>query len=269
MSRPLSAVADAGEAVPSTDSVPALRRTVLILDLVSASSTPLNAADITRALKLPKSTAHGLLNVMQELNLLARNPDGTFRLGPHPMRWANSFLSEMDVLAVFREYFAKDTALASYTLTLTILDGPEVVYIGCRNSDQPLGHTFRIGMRLPSPFTATGKMLLSELPDAELDLLFADRFPEPLTQRGVASLAALREELSAIKNRGYSIDDGQIREGMVCVGAAVRDHSGKAIAGLAASLLHSEATDQAIATLGENIRDTAQNLSRQLGHHGV
>ena len=269
MSRPISAIADASDAASPAESVPALRRTVLILDLISASPTPLNAADITRALSLPKSTAHGLLNVMQELNLLAKNPDGTFRLGPHPMRWANSFLSEMDVLSVFREYFAKDTALASYTLTLTILDGAEVVYIGCRNSDQPLGHTFRIGMRLPSPFTATGKMLLSEVPDEELERLFGARFPEPMTARSAASLAALREELSATRSRGYSIDDGQIREGMVCVGAAVRDHSGKAIAGLAASLLHSEATEQAIAELGERTRDTAQSLSRQLGHHGV
>ncbi|MEH0071468.1 helix-turn-helix domain-containing protein [Pannonibacter sp. Pt2-lr] len=49
--------------------MPALRRTVMVMDLVSSSAEPLTAADITRALKLPKSTAHGLFAVMQELNL--------------------------------------------------------------------------------------------------------------------------------------------------------------------------------------------------------
>ncbi len=254
---------------PTQSSVPALRRTVLILDLIAASPSPLTAAEITHMLKLPKSTAHGLLNVMLELNLLVRHPNGVFRLGPHPLRWADSFLSDMDVLTAFRDYFAKDTALASYTLTLTVLDGAEVVYIGCRNSDQPLGHTFRIGMRLPAPFTATGKMLLSEIPEDELERMYAHAFPQAMTPRSVASLAALREELRATRERDFSIDDGQIREGMVCVGAAVRDHSGKAVAGVAASLLRSEATNDAITKLGATMRRTAGNLSRQLGYYGA
>ncbi len=148
------------------DSVPALRRAVLILDLIAKADRPLLAADIARLLDLPKSTAHGLLSVMLELDLLVRNPDGAFHMGPHPMRWADGFLSKMDILAVFKDYFAKDTALSRYTITLTVLDREEVVYIGCRHSDQPLGYMFRIGMRLPAPFTATGKMLLSELPPA-------------------------------------------------------------------------------------------------------
>lgn len=248
--------------------MPALRRTVMVLDLIAGSPAPMTAADITRALKLPKSTAHGLFAVMQELNLLVKKSDGTFRLGPHPLRWANSFLSELDVLTVFRAYFAKDTAFASYTLTLTVLDGQEVVYIGCRNSDQPLGHTFRLGMRLPAPFTATGKMLLSQLPPEELQRLFADGFPEPMTPRSVTSLAALQRELPATAARGYSIDDGQIREGMVCLGAALRDHSGQAVAGIAISLLSSEATAETIAGLGIRIRTTAEDVSRHLGHHG-
>ncbi|MFN3498736.1 MAG: IclR family transcriptional regulator [Pannonibacter indicus] len=248
--------------------MPALRRTVMVMDLIASSTTPLTAADITRALKLPKSTAHGLFAVMQELNLLVKKPDGTFRLGPHPLRWANSFLSELDVLTVFRSYFAKDTAFASYTLTLTVLDGQEVVYIGCRNSDQPLGHTFRIGMRLPAPFTATGKMLLSELSPEELQRLFGSGFPEPMTQHSVKDLASLRQELAETAARGYSIDNGQIREGMICLGAALRDHSGEAIAGIAISLLRSEATAEAIADLGERIRTTAADVSRHLGHHG-
>lgn len=259
----------AAAAPKAADSVPALRRSVLILDLVASAGSPLSATDITRALALPKSTAHGLLNVMLELGLLARNPEGSFRLGPHPMRWANSFLSQMDVVAVFRDYFAQDATLSRYTMTLTILDGAEVVYIGCRNSDLPLGHTFRIGMRLPAPFTATGKMLLSEIADGELEALFGRNFPSPMTQRSVKNLPQLRQELSTTRERGFSIDDGQIRDGMICVGAALRDHSGKAIAGIATSLMRSEASADIIGELGSTMRATAGRLSEQLGHAGL
>jgi IclR family transcriptional regulator, blcABC operon repressor len=249
----------------SGDSVPALRRTVLILDLVAAAERPLNAAEITRSLGLPKSTVHGLLTVMMELNLLVRNPDGAFRLGPHPMRWTNAFLAEMDVLSVFNEYFAKDTVLKPYTMTLTVLDRDDVVYIGCRNSNQPLGQTFRIGMRLPAPFTATGKMFLSEMPDKELRVLFNSSFPAPMTSRSVRNLDQLMGELAITRDRGYSIDDGQVREAMICIGSAVRDHSGKMIAGIATSLLRIEASDDVLSDMAKEVQRAANALSRNLG----
>lgn len=246
-------------------SVPALRRAVDILDLVAGSKKRLNAAEITKTLGLPKSTAHGLLAAMVDLNLLIRNGDGIFHPGSHPMRWANSFLSELDVVSVFQEHFADNPDLARYTVTLTVREGDEVVYVGCRNSDQPLGFTFRIGMRLPAPFTATGKMLLSSLSENEVRAMFAGGFPRPLTARSVTEIPALLDELDATRQRGFSIDDGQIREGMICIGAALRDYSGKAVAGIAVSLMRSEASAEAVLELGEKMHAAADALSRRLG----
>lgn len=249
----------------TSDTVPALRRAVRILDLVSRSPGTLTAAEVTRVLDLPKSTAHGLLAVMTELDLLARSADGTLRIGPHSLRWANGFLSHLDIVSTFNDHLAQRHDLDPYTVTLTVREGGEVVYIGCRNSAQPLGHTFRIGMRLPAPFTATGKILLSDLGPGELRMLFS-QFPQPLTSRSVAGLSQLEEELALTRTRGYSIDDGQIREGMICIGAAIRDYSGAASAGIAISLIRSEASDQKIACLGEELRTTAEALSEKLGY---
>lgn len=249
----------------SEGSVPALRRAVRILNLIASSNERLTAADITKATKLPKSTAHGLLSSMMELDLLIRTNDGTFQLGSQPMRWANSFLADLDVVSVFQEHFANNPELANYTVTLTTLENDEVVYIGCRNSNQPLGFTFRIGMRLPAPFTATGKILLSALPESELHRLFSDYFPAQMTARSVKNIQALSEELTSTRQKGFSVDDGQIREGMTCIGAALHNHSGKPIAGIAISLIGSEASPQIINQLGETMRTTAQALSRKLG----
>ena len=94
------------------DTVPALRRAVNILDLVAASGGVMSATDITRTLSLPKSTVHGQLHALTDLGLLVKAADGTYRLGPHLMRWAEGFLSQMDIISLFRDYFAADTLLA-------------------------------------------------------------------------------------------------------------------------------------------------------------
>lgn len=244
---------------------PALRRAVRVLDYVAAAPRRPTAAEITRALDLPKSSAHGLLGAMADLQLLVRGEDGGFRLGPHVMRWANSFLAELDILSVFQAYFAEHRELARYTVTLTVREGAEVIYVGCRNAAQPLGVTFRIGMRLPAPFTATGKALLAELEDRALQELLGQAFPEPLTPHSVADLARLRHELAEARARGFSIDDGQVREGMICLGAVLRDHAGAAAAGIAISLTRSEATAARIAELGGQLRAAAAAMSRRLG----
>ncbi|MFB4358286.1 IclR family transcriptional regulator [Pantoea sp. BS_4] len=251
------------------DTVPALRRAVNILDLVAASGGVMSATDITRTLSLPKSTVHGQLHALTGLGLLVKTAEGTYRLGPHLMRWAEGFLSQMDIISLFRDYFAADTLLAGYTITLTVLDRNEVVYVGCRDAEKALGHTFRIGMRLPAPFTATGKMMLSRLSDDELDALFTAHFPVPMTVNSVDSLEALKEELAVIRKRGFSIDNGQVHAAMTCVGAAIYDHSGRAIAGIATSFLSNEAEDGLLESLGQKICHAATVLSARCGYASV
>jgi IclR family transcriptional regulator, blcABC operon repressor len=254
---------DDGGAAPGA--APALRRAVRVLDYVSAAEERPTAADLARRLEIPKSTAHGLINAMTELGLLVRGVDGTFGLGSRPMRWTSGFLSQFDLVSVFNEYFTQNPELARYTITLSVLDGAEVVYLGGRNSDQPLGVTFRIGMRLPAFFTATGKALLATFEEDALSKLVEGDFPAPLTAHSVRDPMSLRRELAATRERGFSIENGQVREGMVCLGTVLYDYSGKAVAGIAVSLTHGEATPDAVANLGAQMREAAAVLSRRLG----
>lgn len=245
--------------------VPALRRAVAIMDFVSGASKAPNAAEIGRVLSLPKSTLHGLLLAMAELGLLTRGSDGTFSAGPHPMRWANGFLAQNDLVEVFKTYFAETREFAEYTLTMTVRDGNKVVYVACSNASLPLGVTFRIGMRLPAAFTATGKALLAELDPISVQDLFSEGFPTPLTSRSARNLAELYSDLEETRQRGFSIDDGQVREGMICLGTALHNHAGDAVAGLAISLTRSEATAKAIADLGGKLVNAGREISRRLG----
>jgi DNA-binding IclR family transcriptional regulator len=245
--------------------IPALRRTVQILDLVAAARVAPTGAELARLLGVPKSTAHGLCATMLELGLLNRSEAGTFRLGPHLMRWADGFLAQSDLVGEFHRLLAETGDLADFTVTLTVLDGNDVLYLACRNAKAPLGFTFRTGMRLPAPFTATGKSMLGTFSDAELRQKFAGTWPSPLSARSIASVEALLDEIHQSRARGYSVDDGQIREGMYCVGAPVRDHVGQLVAGLAVSLLANEATGERIAASGQQLRRTADSLSRWLG----
>jgi DNA-binding IclR family transcriptional regulator len=245
--------------------VPALIRGVKLIDAVVASERPLTISDIARQLDIPKSTVHGLCCTLVELGLLTRNNANCYLVGPHVMRWANAFVGQSNLTAEFYDLLHNLKSFAEETFTLSVLDGREVVYLACRNSASSLGIMFRIGMRLPAPFTATGKAILSTLPDDEIRILLEDRWPNPLTRNSVRDIDGLMRELKTCRQRGFSIDDGQTREGMYCFGTAVRDSSNVVVAGIAISLIAERVNEPTTTRAAECVTTIAHQLSLRLG----
>ena len=245
--------------------VPALIRASRVLDAVVASDQPLTASDLARRLSLPKSTVHGLCGTLVDLGLLARRNGNSFLIGPHVMRWANAFLAQTDLTTEFSALWDSFSVLPNETITLSVLDGTEVVYIACRNSPSSLGITFRIGMRLPAAFTATGKAILSTMPDMKVRKLMGSHWPKSLTLRSVRDIDALLAELKECRQRGFSIDDGQTREGMYCFGTPVRDSSNQVVAGVAVSLLATRVDAPTTELAAKSIQTIAHQLSVRLG----
>ncbi len=245
--------------------VPALARGAAILDMVALAEEPQTLSTLARGLGLPKSTVHGLCSTLLNLGLLVRRSDGSFRVGPHVMRWANAFVASTDLTAEFASLWDELKVLPNGTITLSVLDGTDVVYIGCRNSGQPLGITFRIGMRLPAIYTATGKAFLSNMSEMRVRELARRSWPEPLTPRSVRNVTELLRELKTCRERGYSIDDGQTREGMYCFGTVVRDSSGQPVAGVAVSLLADDVNPGNMQLAADSIQVIARKLSIRMG----
>lgn len=259
------AVATKSMATKVEKGVPALIRGCRILDTIMASDQPLTVSDLARQLALPKSTVHGLCTTLVDLGLLLRRNGNSFRIGPHVMRWASAFLAQTDLTAEFSALWDNLSVLTDETITLSVLDGREVVYIACRNSASPLGITFRIGMRLPAIFTATGKAILSSMTDQEVRAILAGPWPEPLTPRSVASIDGLLRELEECRRRGFSIDDGQTRKGMYCFGTPVRDSTNRVVAGVAVSLLAARVDPPTTKLAAQSIQTIANHLSIRLG----
>ena len=123
-------------------------------------------------------------------------------------------------------------------MILSVLGGADVLYVAVRNGARPLGLNFSVGMRLPAHLSATGQAQLAYLPPAEVVQLLAGagKTLPRLTSRGPGTLGALAKLLRSTRERGHSVDDEGVREGVVGIAAAVFDASGKAVAGVGVCL---------------------------------
>ncbi|MBU0584132.1 MAG: IclR family transcriptional regulator [Alphaproteobacteria bacterium] len=246
--------------------VPAVDRAARILDLVARNRTYPSLSELSRELNIAKSSVHTLCNTLVHLELLIRRPDQTFGLGPHVMRWSNAFTQQSDVATEFATIWDHETELPGATITLTVLEGAEVVYIAARNS--AVSHSlidFRAGMRLPAAFTATGKAFLSHMSDFEVKRLYADGLPAPRTPHSVQTIDKLLAELKEIRRNGYSCDDEQVAEGIVCYGASVLDSQNRPLAGVAVSLLAEKLSEADTRRIIGNVQRIAARLSQRMG----
>ncbi len=246
--------------------VPALERGVRILDYVARSRSTPTLTAIARDLDIAKSSAHTLCNTLTTLELLIRRPDQTFRIGPYVMRWANAFVQQSDVAAEFATLWDEETELPGATITLTVFENGEVVYIAARNSAVSHGFIeFRAGMRLPACFTATGKAFLSHMSDFEVRRLYRDGLPPPLTPHSVRDVDALLDELAMVRQSGFSYDDQQVAEGIVCFGASVLDSRNRPMAGVAVSLPADRLAGESQEKVISNVQRIATRLSHRMG----
>ncbi|WP_269497402.1 IclR family transcriptional regulator [Castellaniella sp. S9] len=241
---------------------PALTRGLGILDVVARAGRPVNMTDIADELGIAKSSAHGLLAELVNAGFLERRPDNTYRLGLRLVELANARNQSSELPAEFYAIWDHRIAHSQEAAILAVPDGPDVIYIACRNSPLALGITFNAGMRLPACCTATGKALLSLMSDQEIRAFYEKHELVRLTQNGVADVDALLRQMASIRDRGYSIDDGETRDHMWSVGAPVRVQNGlQPHAAVAISHLRSEMTPEKSAHAGELVKMFAQALS--------
>lgn len=251
-----------GEGRP--DGVPSVVRAVRILEAVGNAVRPPTLGELARTLGIPKSTAHDLCTTLVQERLLVRSPEGRFRLGVRVLELYRAYDAASDLSAAFAEVCDELLPRHEETLVLSVLDGREVVYVACRNGTQPIAVNYRIGLRLPAHCTATGKAILSALPEERVRQLFGSgALPRP-TRHSVGSLEELLRELEATRRRGYSVDDEETVEGMCCVGAAVRGR-GDVRAGVAFSTVKARVTPARLEELARQVTGLAQRLSERLG----
>jgi DNA-binding IclR family transcriptional regulator len=250
--------------------VPAVVKAVRLLNLLVAAKEPLSLAALTDELDLPKSTIHALCATLVQSGLVRRYENGTYHLGSHVMDLSAAFLARTDVTTEFTSLGDSLRVLPEETIILSVLDGLDVVYVSCRNGNRPLGLNFRMGMRLPANCTASGKALLSTLSEARVAELARSNGLRSLTRKSVTDLPKLMKQLALARKRGYSIDDEETRDGMVCLGVPVFDsRSTQAVAGVGVSLLKASLDARQKDRAVEAIQQMAAELSKRLGATGL
>lgn len=185
-------------------------------------------------------------------------------IGVAALRLGSTVLKRINIRDICSPFLKKLAALTGETVHLVIRDGLRVVYIDKVESSKTIRMHSQIGGRNPMHCTGVGKALLAYSPGSLTEAVIAEGLA-PITENTITSRDALLEEIKLTRQRGYAIDNAEHEPDVRCVAVPLFDHSGQAIASISVSVPKWRMPDDRISETGELLRQTSEEISRQLG----
>jgi IclR family transcriptional regulator, pca regulon regulatory protein len=213
--------------------VEALAKGLRILSLFDEQRPSWRVSDLAAAAGLPMPTAYRVVMTLVSEGYLDHLPNGEYRPGVRTLTLGMAALRSLDLVGIATPKLTELGQRTGETVNLAVLTGDRVLYlVRLRNSDLVTAN-IQVGSTLPAVHASIGKLLLAFLDEADLEARITDAsFSASSGPNAKLSLAELREELRAIREQGWAMQDEELAYGLRSVAGPVIGPDGRVLAGV-------------------------------------
>jgi IclR family transcriptional regulator, acetate operon repressor len=251
--------------------IQALDRAFLILDVIADAGGEAKLTEIAALAGLNISTCHHLISTLHNWGYVARGPNGrSYVLGSRILHLSAACLRQVDLPRRAQGFVDRLNDQTREAVQLAIMQDTNLVNVLRREAR----HAVRVDASLggnsnAAHATATGKAILAWLPPTELDRIVADKGLTAFTPHTITDIDSLKEDLRLTRRNGFAIDREEFQLGVICLGAAIRDHAGAVVGSISVSSPVFRATPEYINQIRIHLIAAADELSSELGAPGA
>ncbi len=249
----------------SISSIQSVQRAAAILRCFAEIDADLGVTTLSKQLSLHKSTVSRLLSTLQQEGFVEQDPEtGKYRLGLGLVTLAGVVLDRINLREVAYPHISALAESIQETVNVVVLDGYECVNVGGAASPRPIQYVGRIGRRTPAHCTAAGKILLAYLTPQERQEILPNNLPY-FTDNTIVDVHVLEQALVQVREQGYAIAHQEHQLDLSAISAPICDHSTRVFAAVVVSGPTYRIGAGKIETFAESVKETAYNISTQLG----
>jgi len=244
-----------------------LQRTMAILECLAERGTATTAQLIEHG-RIPKSTAYLLLREMAQLRLVSVDDHGNYRLGVRLIALGERAGAQLDIRDVARPHLEALMERTGLLCHLGVMDNDSAYYILKIESHSTISVRSYVGKRLSLHRSGVGKCLLAWQPEALREAVIASTDYTRVTPTTLVTPEALRDELSAIRSKGWGLDNGEDVPDVRCVAAPVFGADGSVAGAISVVGPAMQITDGVVAELAPQVVACARDISSDIGWGG-
>jgi IclR family transcriptional regulator, pca regulon regulatory protein len=210
--------------------VQSLERGLNVIRCFDGDTPALTLSEVAQRTGLTRATARRVLLTLDDLGYVSA--DGRhFSLTPRVLDLGYAYLSSLNIQQIAQPYLETLSERINESVSVTVLDGADIIYVARVPTKRIMTISLGLGSRLPAHCTSMGRVLLAELPPAELRAIVPRRL-EAKTDRTIHTRAALEAELARVRRQGWALVDEELELGLRSLAAPLRDASGRALAAM-------------------------------------
>ena len=245
---------DSGSTVASVD------RALLLLELLAQAGGRLPITDLAQRSDLSLGTVHRLLASLAARGYVRQDSDRRYALGTALLplgdaatrllsSWALPFLSQL-------------AEQCGETANLAVLEDDHVIYVAQAPGRHRMRMFTEVGRRVLPHSTAVGKVLLAWQDEDHVRRVLTRLGLPVRTPNTLTTLAAFEQELAAVRERGWAVDDEEEEIGVRCMAVPV----GPGVGAVAAVSVSAPASrlEAGQSDVVEALRQVAGELARSL-----
>lgn len=263
-------MSDAKKKPPSPEDKNRIQSFGKMMDILGSFTTvdrALSLAQVAQSAGLPRATAHRMLTALREIGFIQQEArSGLYSLGIRLFELGSLALANMDLMREAKPFMDRLSRLASETVHLGVFDGYNVIVVEREEPQDRVSTRNLSGTEsAPAYCTSVGKAVLA-FQGAEVIDRIAAAGMKPFTANTLTTVEALKADLAAIRERGYSIDNSEHQIWVRCVAAPIRNAGGQVFAAVSVTGPADRVTEARTQQLSELVMQTADSISRHLGY---
>ena len=242
-------------------------RTLDILELLAGYPDGLSFMDISNHLKLPVSSLYNLITTLIYRGYLIQTNRGSkLHLGSKLAQLNVAYLENVNLILLADVQMEKLREITGETTSLAVLHGTRIVIIHKRPGKGILQVINPVGTRLHAHSTGSGKVVLANLHEREIDELYPDEVLRAFSPNTITNKILLKEELAKYRNQGYAFDNQESEEGVWAVASCIWNQEGKPFASISIVAPIVRINNKDTSTWYKLLKDSADEISAQLGY---
>jgi len=236
----------------------AVERALQILETLDSSRRGLNISELSRRLRLPKSSTHVIMVTLERLGYVQKRA-GTlhYSLGLKAYALGHSMTKNVSISELALPHMRALVDHVRLSAQLAVLDGEQGVYIQKVEAPGLIKIDTYIGRRMDLHCTAVGKVILAFGAGDVLEHILAKQVYIRHTRNTITSPKLMHREVLRIRKSGYGVDDEEEEPGVRCVAVPVYHANGAFAAGLSVTGTITQIPLPEIESIANQLRKTA------------
>jgi IclR family pca regulon transcriptional regulator len=216
---------------PGDTYVQSFARGLSVIRSFSASAPSQTLTEVAHRTGLTRAGARRILLTLEGLGYVDSH-GRQFQLTPKILDLGFAYLSSLPLWNLAEPVMEALVAEVKESCSAAVLDGTDIVYVLRVPTHKIMSINLGIGSRLPAYCTSMGRMLLSALPDDELDTRLRSAGPTRRTDRTETDIENLKALVAQARRQGWCLVNQELEEGLVSLSAPLTDRSGRMLAAM-------------------------------------